>query len=173
MAARDLDRRLRRVKLVVTDVDGVLTDSITYFSADGEALKGFNHRDGQGTRILRQMGLELAILTGEPSPIVAARGRKLNLKDVLLGVEDKLPALKALAARRGVSLEETAYLGDDLNDLEVLEHVGVAVVPADGCPEARARAHWITKAVGGRGVLREFVDRLRRVRGFKGPSARP
>jgi 3-deoxy-D-manno-octulosonate 8-phosphate phosphatase (KDO 8-P phosphatase) len=167
LSAGQVDRRMRRVRLVVTDVDGVLTDSITYFSKDGEALKGFNHRDGQGSRILREMGIELAILTGEPSPIVAARAEKLKVKGVMLGVDDKLPALEAFARGRGVALSEIAYLGDDLNDLEVLGAVGLAVVPADGCAEAKALAHWVTRATGGRGVLREFIDRFRRVRGFK------
>jgi YrbI family 3-deoxy-D-manno-octulosonate 8-phosphate phosphatase len=160
----DLARRLRRVRLVVTDVDGVLTDSITYYARDGEALKGFNHRDGQGTRLLQQMGIEVAIMTGEPSPIVRARGRKLELKAVLLGVEDKLPALRRLARSRGVTLDRVAFLGDDLNDVEALGAVGLAVVPADATPEAKRVAHWVVRARGGRGVLREFVDRLRAVR---------
>lgn len=155
-----LDRKLRAVRLVVTDVDGVLTDSITYYSKDGEALKGFNHRDGMAVKVLREAGFEVILMTGENSPIVAARAAKLKIARVRLGVADKAAELRTL----GVPLAAIAFLGDDLNDLGALEIAGLSVVPADACPEAKARADWVTKSKGGRGVLREFADRLMRVR---------
>lgn len=150
--------RARRVRLVVMDVDGVLTDGGMYYGENGEELKKFNTRDGQGIALLHQAGLETAILTGEDTPIVIRRGAKLKIGEVRIGVKDKLAALREMIAARGLSFDEVAYIGDDLNDYEVLRHVGLAVVVQDATRKPRSVAHYITRARGGEGAVRELCE---------------
>ena len=150
--------RARRVRLVGMDVDGVLTDGAMYYGESGEELKRFNTRDGQGIALLHQAGLETAILTGEESPVATRRGAKLRIGEVRVGVKDKLAALREMLDQRGLALEQVAYIGDDLNDVEVLRHVGLAVVVQDATRRPRAVAHYITRANGGHGAVRELCE---------------
>jgi 3-deoxy-D-manno-octulosonate 8-phosphate phosphatase (KDO 8-P phosphatase) len=150
--------RARRVRLLVMDLDGVLTDGGMYYGEHGEELKKFNTRDGQGIALLHAAGLQTAILTGEDTPIALRRGRKLKIGEIRIGVQDKLAALHELLEARDLGLEQVAYIGDDLNDVEVLRQVGLAVVVADATRRPRAVAHHVTRAVGGAGAVRELCE---------------
>lgn len=156
--------RAARVRLVVLDVDGVLTDGRLYFGADGEALKVFDVRDGYGVRLLREAGLGVALLSSRASPIVERRADELDISPVLQGERDKLAGLDRLLRSVGVPAAECAYLGDDWPDLPVMARVGFAAAVADAAPEVRRAAHWVAPAGGGRGAVRalaEFVLRSR------------
>lgn len=150
--------RARRVRLVVMDVDGVLTDGGMYYGEQGEVLKKFNTRDGQGVALLHEAGLETAILTRERSEIAAQRGAKLRVGEVRIGVLDKLAALREMLAARGLGPEQVAYIGDDLHDVGVLREVGLAVVVQDATRRPREVAHFITRARGGEGAVRELCE---------------
>lgn len=156
----DLAERLREVRLFITDVDGVLTDAGMYYSERGDELKRFNTRDGKGLALLREAGIQTAILTSEQTDLVAWRGRKLRLDYVRQGATDKIPAFEALLAEAGVAPAEVAYIGDDLNDLPVMERVGVRAAPADAEPAILAVADYVCERSGGRGCVREFASLL-------------
>lgn len=163
----ELARRARRVRLLLTDVDGVLTDGGVYYSAEGEALKRFHLRDGMGVELLRKAGIETGFVTRESSPIVQRRAEKLKLCHAHLGVHDKRRYLEDWFERERIASDSVAYIGDDVNDLETLhwlrEH-GVTAAPADGVPEVRSAVHLVTQARGGQGAFREFADFLIRAR---------
>jgi 3-deoxy-D-manno-octulosonate 8-phosphate phosphatase (KDO 8-P phosphatase) len=159
--------RAARVRLVVLDVDGVMTDGRLYFGPEGEALKVFDVRDGHGVRLLREAGLSVALLSSRSSPIVARRASELDIAPVLQGERDKLAGLNRLLAEMGVAAAECAYMGDDWPDLPVMAQVGFAAAVADAAPEVRRAAHWIAQAEGGRGAVRalaEYVLRCRQTR---------
>jgi 3-deoxy-D-manno-octulosonate 8-phosphate phosphatase (KDO 8-P phosphatase) len=155
-----LTARLGKVRLLVTDVDGVLTDACMYYSSSGEELKRFNTRDGMGIVMLRDHGIPTAIITGENSEIVLRRAEKLQIEDVFLGVKDKVAVLDTLLDKHGLTYEQVAYIGDDVNDLEALKRVGLAVTVADGLPQVKEVAHYITEKKGGEGAVRELCDLL-------------
>ena len=157
-ATSSLNDRARRIRLLVMDVDGVLTDGGMYYSEHGEELKKFNTRDGQGIALFHQAGLETAILTKEDTSIVTRRGAKLKVGEVRVGVDDKLSALVQMLAARNLTFDQVAYIGDDLNDVEVLRRVGLAVVVRDATRTPRSVAHYITRARGGEGAVRELCE---------------
>lgn len=157
--------RARRLRLMAFDVDGVLTDGSLYLSDSGEELKAFNTLDGHGLKMLQEAGVELAIITGRSSRVVARRAENLGIRRVHQGVERKLEAFEALRNELGVALDECGYMGDDLPDLPVLMRCGFAVtVPA--APEAiRTRVHYVATADGGRGAVREVCELILRAQG--------
>jgi YrbI family 3-deoxy-D-manno-octulosonate 8-phosphate phosphatase len=150
--------RARRVRLVVLDVDGVMTDGGMYYGEHGEELKKFNTRDGQGIALLHEAGLDTAILTREQTEIVVRRGAKLRIGEVRVGVQDKLSVLREMLEARGLSFEDVAYIGDDIHDYEVLCRVGLAVVVQDATRKPRSVAHYVTLARGGEGAVRELCE---------------
>jgi 3-deoxy-D-manno-octulosonate 8-phosphate phosphatase (KDO 8-P phosphatase) len=151
--------RARRIRLLLTDCDGVLTDGTVYYSAEGEALKRFHMRDGMGVERLRTLvQVDVGIITGEMSPSLRKRAAKLDIDELHLGVCEKRARLDQIATRRGLALEQVAYIGDDVNDVAVLEAVGLAACPADATPFARAVAHMVCQTRGGDGVLREVAE---------------
>lgn len=159
--------RAQRIRLVITDVDGVLTDAGVWYSSAGESLKRFSLRDGMGVERLRNRGVETAFLTGEDSPIVARRAEKLELVHCWLGVKDKLAFLRDQSTRLDLSFEQVAYIGDDYNDLDAMRAVsemGLTGAPADAMPAVRAVAHHIGTANGGFGAYREFAEWLLELR---------
>ena len=161
--ALERSRRARAVRLVLSDVDGVLTDAGVDYSERGEELKRFSLRDGMGVELLREAGIETGLVSRERSPSVLARAKKLALRYVFLGVHDKLGALDGLCAEAGVGLGEVAYIGDDVNDLAVLERigaVGLTAAPADAVPAVKQAVYTITEARGGHGAFREFADSI-------------
>jgi len=146
------------IKALVVDVDGTLTDAGMYYGADGEALKKFNTRDAHGLLRLRDTGIMLCVITAEASPSVSARMKKLKIDAYYPGVKDKLPLLKNLSKQWHVPLENIAYVGDDLGDLECLYHAGASFCPADAVPEILKAADYVCKNAGGAGAVREVCD---------------
>jgi 3-deoxy-D-manno-octulosonate 8-phosphate phosphatase, YrbI family len=146
------------IRLFVMDVDGTLTDGKIYIGHDGEFIKAFHVRDGQGLALLRQRGILTAIITGRISEIVERRAAELKIDRVFQGIGDKLTVLKALCADLGVSPEETAYIGDDLPDLPVMTYVGVGMCPADAAAEVRLAAKLVLPSRGGEGAVRDAVE---------------
>jgi 3-deoxy-D-manno-octulosonate 8-phosphate phosphatase (KDO 8-P phosphatase) len=158
-------RRARRVRLLVMDVDGVLTDGRMILSERGDELKSFHSHDGVAIALAKRAGIKTAMITGETSPIAKARGAKLGVDSVLVGVRRKGDSLEALTAEHGVPTDAVAYIGDDLLDLSALQRAGLAIAVADAAPEVKAVAHFVTKARGGHGVLRECVELILRAQG--------
>jgi 3-deoxy-D-manno-octulosonate 8-phosphate phosphatase (KDO 8-P phosphatase) len=160
-----LQRRLRDVQLLVLDVDGVLTDGGLWFSADGQLIKRFDVRDGLGIRLLQTAGLEIAFLSGGQGGATEVRARQLGIRHCLVGVKDKPMALSALQRQLEVSQAQTAFLGDDLNDLAVRPVVGLLFAPADACRPVRRGADAVLHHHGGHGAVRELAERLLQARG--------
>ena len=156
----NLSQRLAGIKMLVMDVDGVLTDAGMYYSENGDELKKFNTRDGKGIELLHKAGIKTAIITGENSKIVTRRANKLKIGGLYQGVKDKAAILRSLAAGYALALREIAFIGDDVNDLEVMEIVGLAVSVADGMPQVKRIAHYVTEKRGGEGAVREIADMI-------------
>jgi 3-deoxy-D-manno-octulosonate 8-phosphate phosphatase (KDO 8-P phosphatase) len=156
---RPTDARAR-VRLLVLDVDGVLTDGSLWFGADGEVMKPFHVHDGLGIKQLLAAGIEVAIISGRRHPAVDARMRDLGVKRVMQGVDDKRAALASLLADTGIAAAEAACLVDDVPDLPLLQGVGLPAAVADAHPAALAAARHVTQRPGGRGAVREFCDWL-------------
>lgn len=155
----DLVARARAIRLVLTDSDGVLTDTGVYYSARGEEMKRFSIRDGMGVERLRTLaGVEVGIITGEMSGSVQQRAEKLRITELHLGIKDKPAVLHEIMARTGLRPDEIAYIGDDTNDLGIMALVGLAGCPADGTSFARAAAHFICPSNGGHGAFRDFAE---------------
>ncbi len=146
------------IRLVITDCDGVLTDTGVYYDGSGEVLKRFSIRDGMGVERLRIHGVETAIVSGEASPSLRARATKLAIAEQHLGVRDKVAVLEDLCARRGLTEAEVAYIGDDVNDVPIMRRVGLAGCPGDAMPAAREVATIVCSATGGNGAFREFAE---------------
>lgn len=155
----------RRLRLVVFDVDGVLTDGLLTYGPSGEALKTFHTRDGHGLVLLRLAGLEPAILSARDSEIVRTRMRELGVRLVLQGQRDKAKGIELLSDRAGCGLDETAFMGDDVNDLPALTRVGLSACPADAHAEVLARTDLVTRNPGGRGAARELCDLVLQAKG--------
>ena len=153
-----LQRILRGIRVFATDVDGVLTDAGMYYSESGDEWKKFHTRDGMGMKLLQKAGLITAIITQESTKIVMRRAQKLTIPEVHQGAYDKLAVLKDLIARHGLTMEQVAYIGDDVNDLQVLGAVGFSACPADGIPQVQKTVRYICKKKGGEGAVREIAD---------------
>lgn len=154
---RELRPLLEQVRLAVFDFDGVFTDNRVWVNERGEEALAFSRSDGLGLRRLDEVGVRSLIVSMEESPIVGARARKLRV-DCVQGIADKLSVLRERAIEAGVSLEQTAFIGNDINDADCLRAVGCPVVPADAWPEVRPLARWVLSRVGGSGCVREFCD---------------
>ncbi len=159
-AVEQFHRQLRRVKLLVLDVDGVLTDGRLFYGPRGETLKAFHVRDGHGIKAVARAGVGVAIISGRKSQMVAKRARDLGIKHVFQGVSDKLAALEKLAKSRQLTLAECACVGDDTPDAPILAAAGLGIAVADAHPDARAAAQLTTTLPGGRGAVREVCDWL-------------
>ena len=150
--------RARKIKLVAMDVDGVLTDAGMYYTETGDELKKFNTRDGMGLALAREAGLKTAILTRESTKLVERRGAKMKIDHVFIGITDKLTCMNELLRQLGFTLDEVAYIGDDVNDYELLCHVGLAAAVRDASRLPKSVAHLITEAKGGEGAVRELCE---------------
>lgn len=153
--------RAKRIALVITDVDGVLTDGGVFYGADGEVLKRFSIRDGMGVERLRNAGIATAFMTGERSPAVAQRAMKLKLPHLCLGIKDKRAEIDRLLTSAELDASQVAYIGDDVNDLEVMRfvrEVGLTGTPNDAEPPILALAHYRCERPGGHGAFREFAE---------------
>ncbi|MGQ4880349.1 KdsC family phosphatase [Billgrantia sp. LNSP4103-1] len=159
--------RLRRIRLLALDVDGVLTDGRLYFQADGIEIKAFHTQDGLGLKLLRRAGLQVAFLTGRDSPMVSHRAAALGVDHVFQGCEDKLAILRELCSRRGIELEQVAYCGDDLPDLAPIQRAGVGIAVPGAPSYVRALADYVTERSGGHGAVREICDLLLEAQGHR------
>ena len=155
-----LGKQLRRIKLLVLDVDGVLTDGGLWFDDNGQLIKRFDVRDGLGIRLLQQAGIEIAFLSGGHGGATEVRARQLGIQHCLVGIKDKPEALLRLQQQLGNAMAETAFVGDDLNDLAVRPVVGLLIAPADACAPVRRRAHAVLQNKGGHGAIRELAERI-------------
>ena len=153
-----LKEKAKKIKLVGTDIDGVWTDSKMYVTPNGEWMKAFSTYDGMATAMLKEKGLIIAILTGENSDVVLARAEKLQIDEVYVNEHEKLKRLIYLTKKYEITMDEVAYIGDDVNDLEVLETVGFSALAGNSPIQDRFTPDYITTRHGGNGAFREFVD---------------
>jgi len=161
---RSLLARARQVRLLILDVDGVLTDGRLYYGPEGELMKAFDVKDGHGIVLVREH-LELAVISGRPG-LARRRLEELRFGHLIFGQRDKLEGYAELS-RLGVPDGEVAYMGDDVNDLELLDRVGLSAAPADARPEVLARVHFVARSPGGRGAVRELCDLILEAKGLR------
>ena len=165
LAMPELTERARRVRLVLLDVDGVLTEGSVVVSGTGTETKTFSIRDGASIVWAQRAGLEVGILSGRPSEATTRRAAELGIGLTIQGGPEKLQPFLSLLAERGLSAADVAYMGDDLGDLPVLTRAGVSGAPADAAPEVLSRVHWVAERRGGQGAVREFIELVLRARG--------
>lgn len=157
--------RAAAIKVLILDVDGVLTDGSLTYGAEGEVTKTFNVMDGLGIELLQKTGVAVAIISARKSQVVVRRAADLKIMHVYQGTHDKRIAFADLLAVTGASAEQCGYIGDDVIDLPLLRQVGFAVAVPSGHPEVQHRAHYVTRANGGRGAVREVCDMVMRAQG--------
>ena len=148
---------LQQIRLLAMDVDGVLTDGSLNIGAEGELFKAFNAKDGMGISLAMRNGLEIALITGRRSEIIHRRAEELGITLLYEGVKDKALQLKQIAAERGISLDEIAYMGDDLNDLPAMVQAGISFAPADAAKDVLKAVNAVASCNGGRGAVRENI----------------
>ncbi len=165
MAKKDTELS-KDICLVLSDVDGVLTDGAITIDNSGVESKSFSVRDGLAIKLWQQSGFTFGILTARNSQVVKLRASELGVTIVRQGFRDKLPAAREIFAQLGVQPEQVCYIGDDLPDLPVLYEVGLPVAVADAAPEVREAAEWVTNTKGGRGAVRELIERLLKAKGL-------
>jgi len=157
---------LERIRALICDVDGVLTDGSIMLAEDGTEIKRFNSQDGAGIALFVRSGFQVGFLTGRESGAVTKRARELGVQHVRQGAGDKIPPYEEIRVAMGVADAEVCYVGDDLPDVPVMRRVGYAVAVADARPEVRAAARLVTQAAGGRGAVREVIDRILEAHGL-------
>jgi len=155
---KQLQDKIKSIKALVMDVDGVLTDGGMYYSETGDEVKKFNTKDAQGIELLMKKGFLVAIITKEKTQIVERRARKMKVADLFQGVENKLIVLKEYASTNHTALDQIAYIGDDINDLSILREVGLPIAVRDAISDVKEVAQYVTKARGGAGAVREVCD---------------
>ena len=152
--------KIPEIKMFVTDCDGCLTDGGMYYSENGDELKRFNALDGMGFRLLREKGILTGVITGEKKELNRRRSKKLNLDILEQGVQDKLCMVEKLCQKYDISLQNVAYIGDDINDLDVIKAVGFGCSVPNGIEEVKKAAMYVTKRWGGQGAVREVIDKV-------------
>jgi len=163
---QDILQKAAKIKLVIFDVDGVLTDGSLFIGDDGQEYKAFNSKDGHGMRMLQDGGVDIAIITGRVSKVVEHRVKDLGIRHVYQGKRQKLPAYEELKKIVGLNDEDIAYVGDDVVDLPVMVRVGLAICVQDGHPYVKKHAHWITEHGGGRGAGRDVCEMILEAKGL-------
>ena len=155
---RILRDRLRKIKLILMDVDGVLTDGRFYYTDDGREFKSFDVKDGFAIRLAGLLGMNFGIITGKMSAIVERRGRELGVEEIHQGYFNKIEVYEDIKLRNGYSDDQCAFIGDDLFDLGVLDKVGFSACPADAVEEVKSSVDFISQSPGGRGAVRELIE---------------
>jgi len=155
---KDLYQKVKNIKLFLTDVDGVLTDAGMYYSEKGDELKKFNTRDGKGLELLRKQGINIGIITSEETQIVADRARKLQVTILYQGVKNKGALLTKILSDLDLAESEVAYIGDDINDLSIINRVGFSAAPHDAIEKIKSKVDYLCKKEGGKGCVREFIE---------------
>jgi 3-deoxy-D-manno-octulosonate 8-phosphate phosphatase (KDO 8-P phosphatase) len=159
MNNEEIKNKARKIKLLLSDCDGVLTDGGVYYGQDGEVLKKFNIRDGMGVERLKKIAeVQTGIITGETSPSLVKRAEKLQIIELHLGIKDKLLVLMQIMVNKGLTKEQVAYIGDDVNDIEIMQKVGLSACPADAISFTKNIADYICQTKGGEGCFREFAE---------------
>ena len=161
----EIQQRAARIKLLLMDCDGVLTDGRIWLFENGEEQKGFHTRDGLGIDLLHRAGLRSGIISGRTSHAVTRRAQSLGMSFVVQGHTEKLKAFADTLVQAGVTNDEVAYIGDDLNDIPLMLQAALGVAVADAAPEARERAHYVTQAIGGYGAVREVIELILKAQG--------
>jgi 3-deoxy-D-manno-octulosonate 8-phosphate phosphatase (KDO 8-P phosphatase) len=167
---QDIEAKAQEIKLVIFDVDGVLTDGSLYFGDDGQEYKSFNSRDGHGMKMLQFSGIEIGIITGRTSDVVRHRMQNLGVEHVYQGKQEKLPAFEELKAKLGLQENQIAYVGDDVVDLPIMRRVGLAIAVNDAHALVKQHAHWLTPSPGGRGAAREVCEMIMEAQGTLKPA---
>lgn len=162
---QDIHARASRIRLAIFDVDGVLTDGALVFSGSGEELKIFNVLDGHGMKLLQDSGVVLAVITSRASPALEARMRGLGIDLLFQGAQEKLPAFNQLLDRQGIAADAASFIGDDLQDLPLLKRCGLAATVPGAPALVRRHAHYVTRARGGRGAVRELCELIMHAQG--------
>lgn len=162
---QDILNLAKKIKLVVFDVDGVLTDGSLFFGDDGQEYKAFYSRDGLGIKLLQRTGVEVGVITARESELVKHRMQNLDIKHFYQGRLDKIAAYEEMIKKLNVTPEQTAYAGDDVVDLPVMKQVGLAIAVQDAHPLVKKHAHWITEHNGGRGAARDICELIMEAQG--------
>jgi len=160
-----MEDKLKKVRLVIMDVDGVLTDGRIVLGGHGQEFKFFNVKDGHGIVLLHRVGIKTAIITGRKSEVVERRAKELGIPFIFQDSKDKLATYERLKRKAGVKDHEVAYIGDDLVDIPIMIRAGVAVAVADAHTQVKEAAHLVTQAPGGKGAVREFIELLLQIQG--------
>ena len=161
----EIIERARRIKLLLMDCDGVLTDGRLWLTPDGDEQKAFHTRDGQGISLIQRAGLHTGIITGRTSSAVERRAHDLKMSYVRQDAKDKIKALEEIVAEAGVTAADCAYIGDDLADMPVMRQVSLAVAVADAAEDTKQVAHYVTACRGGHGAVREVIDLILKAQG--------
>lgn len=161
----ELIEKTKKIKLVITDIDGVWTDGGLYYTADGLVMKRFQVKDGMGVNLLRQAGIETAIISGDASEMGVVRGQRLKIELIYKNILHKRESLDEICALRSLKYDEIAFIGDDVNDLEVLEVVGLSASPSDAMEEVQEAVDYVCTKKGGQGAFRELVELILKNRG--------
>lgn len=162
---QDILDKAAQIKLVIFDVDGVLTNGSLFYGDDGQEYKAFHSRDGHGMKMLQKSGVEIGIITGRTSKVVEHRMKNLGIQHVYQGKLEKLPAFEELISKLGINPDEVAYVGDDVVDLPILTRVGLAIAVADAHNLVKQHAHWQTPSGGGQGAARDVCELIMEARG--------
>jgi 3-deoxy-D-manno-octulosonate 8-phosphate phosphatase (KDO 8-P phosphatase) len=162
----DSDSCAKKIKLIIFDVDGVLTGGHIIFGTEGEAVKEFYAQDGLGISLAHKAGIKTAIITGRESEMVRRRGAELKIGDVYQGAMDKVTALQELVTKHALTLEQIAYVGDDINDLPVMIQIGLPCAVANAVPEVKAIAKYVAGRQGGNGAVREVIEHILKAQGL-------
>ncbi len=155
---KELKEKLKKIKFLILDVDGVLTDGSIVYSSMGEEIKTFNVHDGYGIEKLQAHNIFVGIITGRDSAIVEKRAKDLKIENLIQGTIDKIPAAEKFANKYNITLDEIAFMGDDLFDIPLLQKVGFSSAPKNARKEVKRIVHYVTKKEGGKGAVRELID---------------
>ncbi len=163
-STQSIPSKVKKIKLLLLDVDGVLTDGSIVLDNEGNELKAFHVRDGHGIKLAQRAGIVVGIITGRKSEVVNIRARELGIQEVHQGAKEKIDVYNTIIAKHGIQDDEVAFMGDDIVDLDILKRVGMAVTVSDADPSVRPHVDVITKAAGGRGAVREFINLILKYR---------
>ena len=158
MRKEELFKKAKKVKLLVFDVDGVMTDGKLYFDLQGNVTKSFHVQDGYGIKLAQKCGLEIAVITGLDNPCVAARIKQLGITEYIAGNREKFLSLQEICERKNIDMQEVAYIGDDWIDVKVLNHVGFSASVPNARKIVQEKVNFVTDASGGNGAVREFIE---------------
>lgn len=159
----DFKNQLKKVKLLSLDVDGILTDGGLYYTENGDELRKFNVKDGMGMKKARESGVELCIISASTTNAIQERGKRLGLTHVYTGAKNKIVILQKICDELGIGLDSVAHMGDDLNDILIMEQIGTPITVADAVEAVKAKTLYITQKKGGKGAVREICDLLTEV----------